>query len=68
MLGDPGLKYASLDSDFWDSDNQLTIHEQCVLELPFSEEEIHQAVFASNPNGAPGPDDFTFKFYHLFGS
>ena len=33
---------------------------------PFSESDLKNAVFASDPNGAPGPDGFTFKFYQFF--
>lgn len=36
------------------------------MESPFSEEEIRNAIFESYADGAPGPDGFSFMFYHHF--
>nr|CAD1842484.1 unnamed protein product [Ananas comosus var. bracteatus] len=38
------------------------------LELPFSEEEMKQAVFATAPEKASGPDDFPTLFFQRFWS
>ena len=53
-------------SDFWDPSDILTTSESNLLELPFTESEIHKALFDSEPNGAPGPDGFSFHFYQKF--
>jgi len=37
-----------------------------MLEAPFSESEIKEAVFDSYADGAPGPDGFSFLFYQHF--
>lgn len=66
ILGTPGIKYASLDPQFWDEQDKLTPHETTQLEIPFTLDEIHQALFACEPTGAPGPDGFSFKFYQHF--
>lgn len=66
MLGTPGLKYATLKSDFWDQTDILTSSEQQSLETPFTDSEIHKALFDSEPNGASNPDGFSFKFYQSF--
>jgi hypothetical protein len=37
-----------------------------MLEAPFSEEEIREALFGSHADGAPGPDGIPFFFYQKF--
>ena len=37
-----------------------------MLEAPFTEEEVREAVFSSYAEGAPGPDGFSFLFYQEF--
>lgn len=66
LLGTPGLKFGFLDDQFWDLEDKLTALEQWSLERSFTEEELKHALFASEPNGAPGPDGFIFKFYQFF--
>jgi hypothetical protein len=55
-----------LDNDFWGSDDLVTEEENCLLDQPFSEEEIREAIFGSYAEGAPGPDGFSFLFYQNF--
>jgi len=55
-----------LDEDFWSSEDRVTIQENELLEAPFSEEEIRIAIFESYAEGVPGPDGFSFMFYHHF--
>lgn len=66
ILGEPGMKFGYLESQFWSPNDKVTDLENSLLISPFSPEEIKQAVFASDPSGAPGPDGFTFLFYHKF--
>lgn len=56
----------SLDALFWDNQDLVTSEENGLLEQPFSEEEIKNAVFGSYAAGAPGPDGFPFLFYQKF--
>lgn len=66
ILGVREVKGASLQSDFWDPREQITSLENSCLARPFSEEEIKNAVFASDRAGAPGPDGIPFGFYQHF--
>jgi hypothetical protein len=40
--------------------------ENDLLDQPFSEDEIKEAIFGSYAEGAPGPDGFPFLFYQKF--
>jgi len=44
----------------------VTTEENRILEAPFSEEEVKDAVFGSYAEGALGPDGFSFLFYQTF--
>ena len=48
------------DDHFWSEEELVTETENALLERPFSEEEIKEAVMGSYANGAPGPDGFSF--------
>ncbi|XP_078156636.1 uncharacterized protein LOC144552546 [Carex rostrata] len=63
--GIEGVRFASLENDFWPAD-KITNTENDLLQLPFSLDEIKQALFDSEPHGAPGPDGFSFSFYQCF--
>lgn len=41
-------------------------YENIALTPPFTETEIHRAVFESESHEAPGSDGFTFAFYQIF--
>ena len=43
--------------------NRLNCHETEVLELPFTEDEIHSALMEMNGDKALGPDGFTVAFW-----
>ena len=60
-----GLK---LDDSFWEDNDKITSLENEMLEAPFSESEIKEAVFDSYADGAPGPDGFSFLFTNIFGT
>lgn len=57
------IKYASLGPSFWEETHKVTPQENTTLTLSFSLNEIKTTLFACEPNGAPGPDGFSFKFY-----
>jgi mannosylglycoprotein endo-beta-mannosidase len=56
----------SLMDSFWEPEDMVTEEENMILDAPFTEEEIKEAVFGSYAEGAPGPDGFTFLFYQKF--
>lgn len=62
ILGEPGLKFASMDPHFWDNVERVNDFDNSMLAQQFSEEEIKTALFASEPHGASGLDGFTFFF------
>jgi Reverse transcriptase (RNA-dependent DNA polymerase) len=66
LFGSAEVKKASLHQDFWDENYVLSDTDRLELEKPFTEEEIHKAVFGSEASGAPGPDGFSFLFYQHF--
>ena len=45
---------------------KVTALENELLEAPFTENEVREAVFSSYAEGAPGPDGFSFLFYQVF--
>ena len=55
-----------LDDHFWSEEERVTEAENEILERPFSEEEIKEAIMGSYANGAPGPDGLSFIFYQHF--
>lgn len=55
-----------LGEDFWREEDKVSTAENTLLEAPFTEEEIKEAIFGSYANGAPGPDGFPFLFYQKF--
>jgi hypothetical protein len=57
----------SLNEDFWEESEKVSEDENVLLEAPFSEEEVKEAVFGSYAEGAPGPDGFYFLFYQVLG-
>ena len=55
-----------LKDDFWEDGEKVTDAHNNILDAPFSEKEIKEAVFGSYAEGAPGPDGFPFLFYQQF--
>ena len=55
-----------LGQDFWEVNEKVTALENELLEAPFTENEVREAVFSSYAEGAPGPDGFSFLFYQVF--
>jgi len=60
---DSGVK---LGQDFGGVDEKVTALENELLEAPFTENEVREAVFSSYAEGAPGPDGLSFLFYQKF--
>ena len=44
---------------------RLNLNEAEVLELPFTEKEIHSTLVEMNGDKAPGPDGFTVAFWQF---
>jgi hypothetical protein len=57
-----------LDEEFWEVVERVTQEENDILEAEMTEEEILQAIKGSYVEGSPGPDGFSFLFYHKFWS
>jgi hypothetical protein len=66
LFGQVGEKQASMQTDFWDDQFKLSISDQRILEQPFTEKELKDAIFGSEAHGAPRPDGFSFLFYQHF--
>lgn len=60
LLGTPGCSFAQLGPEMWGPQEQVSLDENALLVQPFSEAELHKAIFESDSNGAPGPDGLTF--------
>jgi hypothetical protein len=56
----------SLMDSFWDPEDLVSNEENDMLDAPFTEDEIKEAVFGSYAEGALGLDGFTFLFYLKF--
>lgn len=56
----------NLDQDFWEDNEKVTLEENEMLQAPFSEEEIKEALFSCYAGGALGPDGLSFMFYQKF--
>ena len=55
-----------LQQDFFSEEERLSVDQNAILENPFTEEEIKEAVFGSYSDGAPEPDGLPFLFYQKF--
>ena len=56
----------NLKDDFWEHGDRVTDAHNSILDAPFTEQEINEAVFGSYAEGAPGLDGFPFLFYQQF--
>jgi hypothetical protein len=68
MFGKEPRGNFSLDENFWEENEKVSLEENQLLEAEFSEEEIKKAIDGSYAEGAPGPDGFSFMFYQKFWS
>jgi hypothetical protein len=68
LFGKEESSNVKMGDDFWEEDEMVTREENQVLEADFTEEEIFKAIKDSYAEGAPGPDSFSFLFYHKFWS
>ena len=55
-----------LSANFWDEQDKVTLEENSSLIVPFSEDEIKEAIFSCYPEGAPSLDGIPFLFYQKF--
>jgi hypothetical protein len=56
----------SLQPDFWETKDRVTLEENIALQAPFLEEEVKAAICSSYSEGAPGPDGLSFLFFQKF--
>jgi hypothetical protein len=56
----------SLVDDFWHGDEKVSDAQNEMLNADFTEQEVKDAIFGSNAEGAPGPNGFPFLFYQHF--
>jgi hypothetical protein len=56
----------SLNEDFGEQNEKVSEEENNMLEAPFSEVKVKEAIFGSYAEGAPGSDGFSFLFYQVF--
>ena len=56
----------TLQDDFFSANEKDTPGQNQLLDGPFTEEEVKNAVFGSYADGAPGPDGLPFLFYQNF--
>jgi hypothetical protein len=68
LFGTETPMLASLDKDFRDEHYKITENDRLSLVAPFTELELYETIFESDPAGAPGPDGFSFLFYQHFWS
>jgi hypothetical protein len=52
-----------IESDMWGMDDMVTQEENIVLVSPFSEVEVHKALFQMEKNKAADPDGIPIEFY-----
>jgi hypothetical protein len=52
----------SLDSNIWSIGERLSVEDNCVLDEPFSESEVKNAIDIMANNKAPGPDGIPIEF------
>lgn len=60
------IRFLTLQPGLWSVSEMLTPHQQLLLEMPFSLDEIRSTLFSCNPSKAPGPDGLSFQFYQSF--
>jgi hypothetical protein len=66
LFGEEHRENLSLDEVFWEEHEKISLEENKILEAELTEEEIKRAIDSSYKEGAPGPDGFSFMFYHMF--
>jgi hypothetical protein len=55
----------SLDPNIWSIDERLCVEDNCILDEPFSESEVKNAIDIMARNKAPGPDGIPVEFYQV---
>jgi hypothetical protein len=63
LLGSKGSTWVSFSNTIWEQHECALDSENASLIAPFTEEEIHRAVFSMNPNKSPRPNGFSILFY-----
>ena len=63
VFGEPEVSSFTLEEDRIFDIPQVTQTENDVLTAPFTEQEVHEAIFDMEHNKAPDPDGFPAEFY-----
>uniref|UniRef100_A0A453J5C2 Reverse transcriptase domain-containing protein n=1 Tax=Aegilops tauschii subsp. strangulata TaxID=200361 RepID=A0A453J5C2_AEGTS len=63
LFGPAPGNMCSVDASLWSSEENISLTDNDELTKPFSLEEIKAALFAMEPNRAPGPDSVPVDFY-----
>ena len=63
LFGEPEVSSFTLEKDRIFDVPQVTQTENDVLTAPFTEQEVHEAIFDMEHNKAPDPDGFPAEFY-----
>jgi hypothetical protein len=66
LFGEPEVSSFTLEEDSIFDIPQVTQTENDVLTVPFTEQEVQEAIFDMEHNKAPGPDGFPVEFYQKF--
>lgn len=61
------MLFASLEENFWEENEKVTLEENEILQAPFTEGEIKEALFSCYAEGPRGPDGLPFLFHQKFG-
>jgi hypothetical protein len=66
LFGKEARVNIKLGVEFWSDEEKISLEENEILEVAFTEKEIKEAVFGSYAERVPGPGGFSFLFYHKF--
>lgn len=60
LFGKEETLEVKLNEGFWDESEKVTEEDNAMLQAPFSQEKIKEALFSCYAEGAPGPDGLSF--------
>lgn len=63
LFGKQPDRKVHLEQGVWAVSGRLSLGDNDLLKIPFSEEEVHKVIRGLKANSAPGPDGFSYAFY-----